>query len=171
MAADNDMTIISRRTLIASGAAAVAAASSPSSSSTTEWSPGDLLHLLPAANHDTILIKAAFRTARRSVRLRVNGTNHAGQQSDTQGRYWSFLVSGLNPDTVQMLQLADRSGPLCDRWPLKTMPHPDQPVDAPHAKARHPQQPLAVGGVDVDRREGCGREVGGGWVGWGIGCC
>lgn len=122
------MTIISRRTLLASGAAAVAAASSPGSASTTEWNAGDVVHLLPAANHDTILIKAAFRTARRSVRLRVNGASHAGQQSDTQGRYWSFLVTGLSPDTTQMLQLTDRSGPLCDCWPLKTMPHPDQPV-------------------------------------------
>jgi hypothetical protein len=44
---------------------------------------------------------------------------------DSAGRFWAFRVIGLAPDTEYQLELADGQEPLCDSWPLRTLPARD----------------------------------------------
>src|ERR1700752_1344566 len=91
------------------------------------WSQGEVVHLLPTANHNRFLIKASFKTALKSrPRLLVNGKAHEGVQTDPLGRFWRFDVQGLSAATRYELRITDRQGrALCDAWPLKTFPAPD----------------------------------------------
>ena len=95
------------------------------------WWQGDLAHLLPMVNDNRILLKASFNTAlTNSPILSVNGVSVAGQRSGTTGRFWQFDVSGLDAGAVYELQLKDADAKaLCDPWPLKTFPAPDESVD------------------------------------------
>src|SRR5690606_22943283 len=50
-----------------------------------------------------------------------------GSQQDSLGRFWAFRVADLTPNTEYQLQLVDSTGnSLCDVWPLKTFPAPQQ---------------------------------------------
>src|SRR4030095_15782651 len=91
------------------------------------WNPGQLVPLIPTANHERFLIKASFKPPLGAApRLLVNGKAHEGVQTDPQGRFWRFDVPALKPATQYQLRIVDRHGaPLCDIWPLKTFPAPD----------------------------------------------
>lgn len=91
------------------------------------WNAGEVAHLLPAANHERILLKASFRSGLKDTpQLLVAGRQVKGRKSDTRGRFWQFDVSGLKADTSYTLQLADGKGKaLCSAWPLKTFPSPE----------------------------------------------
>ena len=95
------------------------------------WNPGALRHLLPTANHEQFLIKASFRkTLAKAPLLKLNGRLVKALRSDTQGYFWQFHVDELKPDTVYNLQIVSSDArALCDPWPLKTFPRPEQDVD------------------------------------------
>jgi len=104
-------------------------ASAPASPS-SDWSRGDVHHLLPTANHRRILLKASFqRPVSETPALRVDSALHPGRRRDTAGEFWEFDVDGLEPGRSYQLQLLDRRRrALCDPWPIATFPAPtDQP--------------------------------------------
>ncbi|HTG88690.1 MAG TPA: hypothetical protein VL914_00800 [Vicinamibacterales bacterium] len=90
------------------------------------WNAGDVAHLLPAATHDRFLIKTSFRTPHRTpLVLLAAGRKIPGRAGDTLGFFWSFDVTGLEPAHRYNLQVVDARGrPLCDPWPLSTLPAP-----------------------------------------------
>jgi len=120
----------SRRQFLQASAALALGAALPLTSNASGgdgWSPGEVAHLLPAANHERILIKASFRNAlKHKPALLVGGKRVSGRMSDSAGRFWQFDAAGLKADTGYTLQLIDERGSaLCAPWPLKTFPSPD----------------------------------------------
>src|SRR5215831_16492026 len=95
------------------------------------WNQGQLIHLIPTASHERILIKASFKTPLTGKpRLFVNGKPVEGVQTDPEGRFWRFDASALQPAMSYELRITDSGGgPLCDAWPLKTFPAPDAMPD------------------------------------------
>ncbi|MGH8808524.1 MAG: alkaline phosphatase D family protein, partial [Noviherbaspirillum sp.] len=95
------------------------------------WNAGEVVHLLPTANHERILLKASFRNALKDTpQLRIGGRHIKGRKSDGDGRFWQFDVTGLKAETVYTLQLVDvKRAALCAPWPLRTFPAPDASPD------------------------------------------
>jgi phosphodiesterase/alkaline phosphatase D-like protein len=95
-----------------------------------KWNPGPLRHLLPSASHDRIRIKTSFaRPLDKAPVLTIDGRRVPGRRSDSEGRFWWFDARELRPATRYMLQLTGADGKaLCDPWPLRTYPHPDEAV-------------------------------------------
>lgn len=91
------------------------------------WDAGLVAHLLPGANHERLLLKASFRQAMADPpTLELKGRSVRGRRSDSEGCCFAFDVRGLAPDTSHELRLRSADGaPLCDSWPLRTLPHPD----------------------------------------------
>jgi phosphodiesterase/alkaline phosphatase D-like protein len=54
--------------------------------------------------------------------LSVDGDHYAGRQTDTEGRFWSFVVEGLSPATEYTLRLLDEETVVESDWPLRTFP-------------------------------------------------
>ncbi len=92
-----------------------------------QWNAGSIAHLLPTVNHNRILIKASFDSAlSEPPRLIVDGNGFEGLRTDTEGRFWQFDAKDLEPNTTYELAIHGSSGKgLCDPWPLKTFPAPD----------------------------------------------
>jgi hypothetical protein len=115
---------INRRDAIVAGAAALAAA--PDAEAKATWDTGALRHVLPAATHDSFLLKCSFERP-----LKGKVLAHAGRQSaqgvatDSERRYWAFRLQGLEPGRTYTMRLTESGRDLCDAWPLKTLPHPD----------------------------------------------
>ena len=119
----------SRRRFVATAASAAGLASVPQWRvfADGQWNAGIVAHLLPTANHERFAIKASFTEplAEPPV-LRVGGRQTIGQPTDSDGRFFSFDMDGLEADVEYALHLSDRGGEaLCDPWPLRTFPHPD----------------------------------------------
>ena len=94
------------------------------------WEAGTIAHLLPTVNHERILLKASFEEPlAQAPRLKIGEVYFTGRQTDTKGFFWYFDARGLTPDTTYQLTIQDASGKdICDPWPLKTFPAPeDQP--------------------------------------------
>lgn len=128
MSSNIDPTM-SRRDVLAAGAATAALSVTASAApEAAGWWTGSVVHLLPSVNHDSLLLKASLAEARKEVVLLVNGRTVPGQSTDRSGRYWSFRTGGLAPATRLSLQLASKGKPLCDPWPLSTMPDPEASV-------------------------------------------
>ncbi len=96
------------------------------------WNRGPLQHLLPTASHRSFNLKASFfeptsLAASMAPSLRVGERLVAGERQDTIGRFWAFRIGDLEPDTQYTLQLVNGKddAPLCDTWPLRTLPAPD----------------------------------------------
>ncbi|MBK7930666.1 MAG: alkaline phosphatase D family protein [Bryobacterales bacterium] len=115
---------MNRREFVALGAstAAVPAAAQ------TAWDAGAVRHLLPGASPERILLKASFtRPLMQPPVLRAQALSATGRQTDGDGFYWSFNLTSLQPHTTYHLRLHDSGGkPLCDPWPLRTLPHPNE---------------------------------------------
>lgn len=94
------------------------------------WRQGDLVHLIPTASHERIVIKCSFRSPQPAVSLTVNGKSHRGRATDRAGRYFEFDVPGLEADRRYELRLTDGTRPLTDPWPLTTFPHPQAEPDS-----------------------------------------
>ena len=92
-----------------------------------QWNAGDVIHLLPTANHQRLLIKASFnRPQPTPPNLVIADRRIQGRMGDTLGFHWSFDAQGLSPARTYTLQIVDtRRRPLCDPWPLATFPAPD----------------------------------------------
>lgn len=90
------------------------------------WRQGDLLHLVPGANHERFVVKCSFRTPRTPPVLRVGELRVPARTTDSESRYFAFDAQGLRPDHTYSLQLVDETdAPLTDPWPLRTYPAPD----------------------------------------------
>lgn len=88
---------------------------------------------MPTASHDRILLKASFTNRQdRAPLLRLDGKKDvAGSRTDSAGNYWRFDATQLQPGHEYRLEmLSAQKKPLCDPWPLRTMPAPD---DSPRA--------------------------------------
>jgi len=92
------------------------------------WNAGQIVHLLPTVNHNRILIKASFQIPlTQAPILKANGKSYVGRQTDTQGYFWYFDATGLEPNHKYDLAIEDSLGkPLCDPWPLSTFPSPNE---------------------------------------------
>lgn len=95
------------------------------------WDQADLVHLIPAANHERILIKSSFRAPlREPPRLRIGNEWLRGTMTDTASRFWQFRADDLRPGTAYELQLEQPdSGKKTDPWRLATFPAPDADVE------------------------------------------
>lgn len=119
-----------RRQFLQTSAALVAGSGLPFSREALaqdNWNAGEVVHLLPTANHERVLLKASFRQPLKEAPvLSAGGREVKGRRSDSFGRFWQFDVSGLQADTAYALQILDSRGRgLCAPWPLKTFPKPD----------------------------------------------
>ena len=95
------------------------------------WEQGDLMHLVPGANHERIVVKCSFRSPRPPPLLRIDGVRFAARTTDSEARYFAFDAPGLQPDHAYTLRLVDaEDAPLTDPWPLKTYPAPDAQPDS-----------------------------------------
>jgi phosphodiesterase/alkaline phosphatase D-like protein len=117
---------MNRRNFIAAGSASAVGAGAAQAS----WDSGAVRHLLPGASHERILLKSSFdRPLAKPPVLRARHLSTAGRRTDGEGFYWSFDLAGLQPHTTYELRLHEAGGkPLCDPWPLRTLPHPDDDV-------------------------------------------
>ncbi len=116
--------------LSASALALLTSACSSDTPGAEGWNAGDLQHILPLVSHRAFNIKLSFRRPQKSPPILLVGQQTVtGQQQDSNGRFWSYRVGQLSPSTEYNLQLHNDSGQaLCDDWPLKTFPAPqDKP--------------------------------------------
>ncbi len=123
---------ISRRNLLKLSAAASATSLLGCSTQAKHdgWEKGQLQHILPLASHNSFNIKVSFTKPQlNGVQLTLNGNSHTAIQEDSAGRFFSFVITNLNPATHYQLQLLNsKDDPLCASWPLKTLPALDADV-------------------------------------------
>ncbi len=95
------------------------------------WDSGSVFHIIPAVNHNRILLKVSFiRPLTDPPLLEINNLIFTGHQTDTKGYFWYFDAANLYPNTEYSLLLRDNSGyRLCDPWKIKTFPSPDDKPD------------------------------------------
>ena len=120
----------SRREFLAATGTAAAITALGEQSHNSSWESGELVHLIPAANHEQFAIKCSFRKPQTPPRLIVGDRIINARMTDTEGRYFSFFAENLKSDYRYNLQLIDKKGNLlCDRWDLSTFPAPDSTPD------------------------------------------
>lgn len=92
---------------------------------------GALRHLLPAVNHNRMIIKASFTLPLFTPpRIRVGSKIVTATPTDTLGKFWRFDIQALESATTYDLQIEDGKGMLVgDPWPLKTFPDPDAEIE------------------------------------------
>ncbi|MEM7413665.1 MAG: hypothetical protein AAF430_25770 [Myxococcota bacterium] len=111
---------------LATGAGLLACFDAPPFVDPSGWDAGPVEHLLPAVGPTRIRLKASFATPLAEVQLRAGRRSVAGRREDSAGRFFSFDLDGLEPDTEVQLELMDGVGKaLCASWPLRTFPAPD----------------------------------------------
>ena len=131
----SDRDQIDRRRFLASTFGATVLASLPASLMadtalppvTTTWDSGQVRHLLPTVSDSEILIKASFTSSLSSApSLKVGSATVRGRMNDTQGEFWQFHATDLQPGRRYNLMLAGSNGRfLCEPWPLSTFPARD----------------------------------------------
>jgi hypothetical protein len=121
------MTALTRRQWLAATLSGAAALRMGAHAQTPKWNSGSVRHLLPGVSHDRLLLKASFvRPLQAPPSLRIASRRATGVRLDTDGEFFSFDVTGLEPEhTYQLVLEADGGRALCDPWPIKTFPHPD----------------------------------------------
>jgi hypothetical protein len=88
------------------------------------WDAGQVQHLLPTVSDTRILIKASFKKPLAAApSLRVGSLTVRGAMNDTEGSFWQFQATGLQPGRKYSLALTghDRKS-LCQPWDLSTFP-------------------------------------------------
>ena len=88
------------------------------------WDTGQVRHMLPTVSDTRMLIKASFaRPLAKTPLLRIGSSTFPGQMTDTEGVFWQFHATGLQPGKQYSLALtgADRKA-LCQPWELATFP-------------------------------------------------
>lgn len=119
------MARLTRRNATAALAAAGAFAAIPGRASSS-WTTGAVLHLLPTASPNALLLKASFAQAfGDDLSLVVDGKRFAGEPTDSVGHFWRFRADDLDPGRTYQLQLRRGRTALCDPWPLSTLPAPE----------------------------------------------
>jgi len=121
---------------LTAGGAAAALQGCSNDDSPAGWQRGSVRHLIPTASHRAFNIKLSLTAPHESAPvLQVGDTGRAisGERMDSQGRFWAFRVGELEPATTYSLELREASGAasarLCDVWPLRTLPAPDEPAE------------------------------------------
>lgn len=91
------------------------------------WDSGRVRHLLPTVSASRILIKASFEQALAGApTLRVGARDVTGRMNGTDGRFWQFYATSLEPGREHELALVGSDGSaLCEPWTLSTFPSPD----------------------------------------------
>ncbi len=85
----------------------------------------EVSHILPTVSHDRMLIKVSyFEPQTTAPVLKVGAVPVAGVQTDSDGLFWRFDVTGLSADTTYSLQLEKASCPVFEPWQLRTFPDP-----------------------------------------------
>jgi hypothetical protein len=83
-------------------------ASANSAVAAAQWNAGDVIHLMPTANHQRLLIKASFKRPQLTPpNLGIAGRLIQGRMGDTLGFHWSFDAQGLSPARTYTLQIVD----------------------------------------------------------------
>jgi hypothetical protein len=63
--------------------------------------------------------------------LRIGASTFRGQLNDTEGAFWQFYATGLQPNRKYSLSLiASNRKALCEPWPLSTFPAPSMQQDS-----------------------------------------
>lgn len=88
------------------------------------WSGGQLQHLIPLTNHDSLMLKVSFVEPQDNPTLRIGQNSYPGLQTDTLGRFWTFHASGLESDQEYELTLQQQGSRYADSWPIRTAPAP-----------------------------------------------
>ena len=119
-------TPLSRRELFAATLTSVAGLTMAGRAQQKPWSAGVVRHLLPAVNHERLLLKASFvRPMTAAPMLRAGTRRVMGVRLDTGGEFYAFDLAGLEAEHTYELQLDDGAGRLlCDPWPISTFPSP-----------------------------------------------
>jgi hypothetical protein len=91
------------------------------------WDSGQVRHLLPTVSDTKMLIKTSFNQALTTApTLHVGATAFRGRRNDTEGSFWEFYATGLQPSRRYTLSLTGAGGrSLCQPWDLSTFPAPD----------------------------------------------
>jgi hypothetical protein len=97
---------------------------------TADWDTGQVRHILPTVSDAEMLIKVSFAVPQKAApRLSIGAATVHGRMNDTEGEFWQFHATGLQPGRRYTLTLAGSNGrPLCDRWDLSTFPPRDSRV-------------------------------------------
>lgn len=95
----------------------------------SSWKAGDVAHILPTVNHNRMLVATSFKRVVNAPILKVGQQSFKGQMRDSQGYFWGFDCTNLQPATAYTLQIFENKEPLCDAWPLKTFPAPNAEVE------------------------------------------
>jgi hypothetical protein len=95
------------------------------------WDAGNVRHILPTVSDTRMLIKASFaQPLAGPPTLRIGTTAVRGRMNDTDGAYWQFYASGLQPGQRYSLSLVAADGKaLCQPWDLSTFPAADSRPD------------------------------------------
>jgi hypothetical protein len=98
---------------------------------TAMWDAGQVRHILPTVSDSEMLIKVSFALPQKAApRLSIGAATVPGRMNDTQGEFWQFHATGLQPGRRYALTLVASNGrPLCDRSDLSTFPSRDSRVD------------------------------------------
>src|ERR1051326_3852802 len=112
------------------GAAVLAARSADSFAQSSNppsdhsWDAGQVRHLLPTVSDTRILIKASFtKPLKAAPSLRIGASTFRGSMNDTEGAFWQFHATGLQPGRRHSLSLIGADGTsLCQPWDLSTFP-------------------------------------------------
>lgn len=89
------------------------------------WSGGQIQHLIPLTNHDSLMLKVSFVEPQSSPVLRVGSRAIEGVQTDSLGRFWTFRAEGLESDQDYELSLQQQGNRYADSWSLNTTPGPN----------------------------------------------
>lgn len=79
-------------------------------------------HVLPSVTSDSLSVSVSLERPANDLRLTVDGTPHKGRQTDSKGRFWTFHVDRLMPETTYELELHEGDVVVEAQWPLKTFP-------------------------------------------------
>lgn len=128
------MSHLSRRQLVTAAGAGLLASGRGSAEDrafSTRWRPGLVAHIIPTASATEIRLKVSLVSAAPGrLDLYVNGALARGARSDTDGRFWRFQASRLDPARNHLLELKIGAREVCDSWTLRTLPAPDDTVSS-----------------------------------------
>ena len=80
------------------------------------WDAGQVRHLLPTVSDSRILIKASFaKPLAGTPVLRIGGSTIRGRMNDTEGAFWQFHATGLQPGRRYSLSLIAANRSICRR--------------------------------------------------------
>ncbi len=92
--------------------------------SSQSWDAGRVRHLLPTVSDTKVLIKASFaKPLTGAPALRIGSSIFRGRMNDTEGPFWQFYATGVQPGRRYSLSLVAADGKsLCQPWDLSTFP-------------------------------------------------